>query len=97
MISNEIAPGIALTMEMDFIFNGTYVVDGGRFSLIAESVDVEITPEDLPGVEALEKEIEADFDIATLGIGSGTWVLEGDVMTLTDDPLDEDTLILHKV
>ena len=47
--------------------------------------------------KALEKEIEADFDIATLGIGSGTWVLEGDVMTLTDDPLDEDTLILHKV
>ena len=49
------------------------------------------------GGEALEKEIEADFDIATLGIGSGTWVLKGDVMTLTDDPPDEDTLILHKV
>ena len=95
--SREIGPGLTQTVGMDVLFKGTYVVDGGRFSLIAESVDVEITPEGLPGSEALEKEIEADFDIATLGIGNGTWVLEGDVMTLTDDPLDEDTLILHKV
>ena len=90
--SREIGPGLTQTVGMDVLFKGTYVVDGGRFSLVLESVNVEYTPEDLPGLEALEEEAEADF--GTELIGSGTWALEGDVMTLTPD---EDILILHKV
>ena len=66
-LSSEVVPGLTKILGMAFRWKGTYVVDGGRYSLIVESLDVEITPEDVPELEAFEEEAEAAT--GTLPIG----------------------------
>ena len=88
---------VTQTLRAAIRFKGTYVVDGQRYSLAFESVDVEITPEahfELYGydVSALEEETKSAFRFFR---ESGTWSLEDSAMTLVPD--NEGVRVLRKL